>query len=88
MEVGMPEYEMAHIKPSLLAAAALYLSLKLVSDNEWTDTLKYYSTYTEEDVLPVVKSICKILMKMDSLKQQVMSFWYMLCCKIVKSVVE
>ena len=53
MEVGLPEYDMAHILPSLLAAASLYLSLKLLTESSWSDTLKYYSNYSEEDIIPV-----------------------------------
>lgn len=71
MEVGLPEYDMAHIAPSLLAAAALYLSLKLLTESSWSDTLKYYSNYSEEEITSVVKSICKVIVKAESSKLQV-----------------
>lgn len=70
MEVGLPEYEMAHIQPSLLAAAALYLSLKLLTELSWSDTLKYYSNYSEEELAPVVKAISKVIVKAESSKLQ------------------
>lgn len=71
MEVGLPEYDMAHIAPSLLATAALYLSLKLLTESSWSDTLKYYSNYSEEEILSVVKSICKVIAKAETSKLQV-----------------
>lgn len=71
MEVGLPEYDMAYIPPSLLAAASLYLSLKLLTESSWSATLGYYSNYKEEELAPVVKSICKVVLKAESSKLQV-----------------
>lgn len=76
MEVGLPEYDMAHIKPSLIAAAALYLSLKLLTESQWNDTLQYYSNYTEAELIPVAKSICKVLVKAESSKTKAIHIKY------------
>lgn len=35
MELSLVDYEMCHVKPSLLAAAALCLSLRVFDDREW-----------------------------------------------------
>jgi len=76
IEVGLPEYDIAHIQPSILAAASLYLSLKLLTDNTWSDTLKFYSNYSEKELLPVVKSICKAVLKADASKLQAIYMKY------------
>ena len=68
VELSLPEYTLAHIPPSLLASAALYLSLMILVPGStltsvWSPTLQYYSTYRMEDVLPVVSSLASVLMK-------------------------
>jgi cyclin B len=35
MELTITEYDMVHIAPSLIAAAALYLSIKLLDNSPW-----------------------------------------------------
>ncbi|KFM81174.1 G2/mitotic-specific cyclin-B, partial [Stegodyphus mimosarum] len=76
MEIALLEYELAHYRPSQLAAAALCLSLKLLTKSEWSDTLKYYSKYSEEDVLPLVQALCAVLLKADSSKHQAVHLKY------------
>merc|ERR1711990_630746 len=68
VEISLPEYTLAHIPPSLLASAALYLSLMIqvpgsTLTSVWSPTLQYYSTYRVEDVLPVVSSLASVLTK-------------------------
>merc|ERR1712241_916127 len=51
IEMSLLEYDMAHVPPSLMAAAALFLSLRLLEPNAtlattWTPTLAHYSTYS------------------------------------------
>ena len=62
IEMSLVEYDMVHLPPSLIAAAALFLSLRLLEPNAtlantWTPTLQHYSTYNAQQVLPVV---CKL----------------------------
>ena len=49
MELCLPEYHMAHYKSSLVAAAALNFSMKLLGKNQedrcWSETLIHYSNY-------------------------------------------
>lgn len=72
MELCLMEYQCAHWNPSLVAATALYISLKIVdSANKWTDTLVYYSQYTEEQLKPHVTTLCNIIIKTPSSKLQV-----------------
>merc|ERR1711981_298301 len=73
VELALPEYTLAHIPPSLLASAALYLSLMIQEPGAsltsvWSPTLQYYSTYRQEDVLPVVSSLAAVLSKAGETK--------------------
>ncbi|KAJ9594521.1 hypothetical protein L9F63_014058 [Diploptera punctata] len=69
LELCLVEYEMCHYPPSLISAAAIYLSLWVFSPgNIWTNTLKHYTTYTYDDIKPVVKKIAKIVLRVDSTK--------------------
>lgn len=68
MELTVIEYDMVHYNPSLIAAAALCLSIKLLSNGDWTDTLSYYSTYTLEDLSETMKRIAKLVIKAETSK--------------------
>merc|ERR1719435_182777 len=75
MEVSLLEYEMAHHPPSLVAGAALYLSLRLLEPDVtlstvWTSALSSYSTYTNKDLLPLVCRMAEVLVNMGSSKLQ------------------
>merc|ERR1719500_1736076 len=64
VEIALPEYTLAHIPPSLLASAALYLSLMIQEpgaslSSVWSPTLQYYSTYRPDDILPGLQSRCR-----------------------------
>ncbi|XP_076644249.1 G2/mitotic-specific cyclin-B-like [Halictus rubicundus] len=79
LEQCLVHYEMCHYSPSLLAAAAIYLAFLITGNNDegkdkdkvvWTNTLAHYSTYTEDDVLPVVRQIASIVINADKSKYQ------------------
>lgn len=72
MELSLLEYACSHWKPSLLAAASLYLTLQLIAqDKDWNDTLVFYSNYKEEQLLPHVSTLCKLLLKIPASNYQV-----------------
>ena len=74
MELGLIDYECSSWKPSLLAAASLYLTLQILSyDDEpkWTETLAFYTNYKETDLQPYVSTLCKILILTKESKLQV-----------------
>lgn len=56
---------MAHYRPSELSAAALCLSLYLLSSKKleevWSPTLAYYSKYDLQHLEPIVKKIAKVV---------------------------
>jgi Cyclin, N-terminal domain/Cyclin, C-terminal domain len=64
LELSLPQYGMLSFKPSMVAAAAVYLGRKLAGKKPaWDDTLEYYTTYSEEQIMPCVKSIVHVLRK-------------------------
>lgn len=78
LEQSLIYYEMCHYPPSLIAAAAIYLAFITLGNAEegsenktiWTRTLEHYSTYTKEDILPLVKQIAVIITNADKSKYQ------------------
>ncbi|XP_029647094.1 G2/mitotic-specific cyclin-B [Octopus sinensis] len=68
MELTIVEYDMVNIHPSLLAAAALCLSLHLISNTEWNDTLAYYSTYTKSELADIIRKLAKLVLKAETSK--------------------
>nr|ADI86226.1 cyclin b [Metapenaeus affinis] len=70
MELCLPEYGMCHYKSSMIAAAALCLSLKLLDGNTWSDTLTFYSRYTEDQLMPVICKMAAVVVKSSTAKQQ------------------
>ncbi|KFQ78811.1 G2/mitotic-specific cyclin-B1, partial [Phoenicopterus ruber ruber] len=59
MELSLVDYDMVHFSPSKTAAAASCLALKLLDGCEWTPTLQHYMSYSESDLLPVMRHIAK-----------------------------
>ncbi|KAG7159240.1 G2/mitotic-specific cyclin-B-like 2 [Homarus americanus] len=69
MELCLPEYSMCHYKPSMIAGAALWLSLRVLDGSPWNETLVYYSCYTEQELMPVVCKIAALVIK-SSVRQK------------------
>ncbi|XP_063395048.1 G2/mitotic-specific cyclin-B1 [Cydia fagiglandana] len=72
VDLSLVEYSMAHYRPSELAAAALCLSLYLLSrkslEEVWTPTMTYYSEYTLEHLDPIIRKIAKIVVNVKNSK--------------------
>lgn len=56
-----------------MAAASLYLSLYVLNtlksnDDLWNDTLKYYSTYSVKELMPIVKRLAVIIASAKEVK--------------------
>ncbi|XP_074042305.1 G2/mitotic-specific cyclin-B isoform X2 [Leptinotarsa decemlineata] len=71
LELALMEYDMAHVKPSLQAAAACCLSIGIlngISDlsSLWNPTLIYYTGYEYADFEDVLVCLAKILMTSDT----------------------
>lgn len=66
IELGLLSYDLAHCHPSEIAAAAICLSIALLSSTAsfkdcWNNTLTFYSGYTYEHISEVVESLAQLL---------------------------
>lgn len=69
MELTLVDYKMAHIKPSLIAAAALAVSLKVLDRDEknlrelWNPTLTHYTSYTFDMISDTVTKLAALMVQ-------------------------
>jgi len=75
IEISLLEYDMVHIPPSLIASAALFLSLRLLDPSltlatTWSPSLQHYSTYNTAVIIPVVVKLAGVLVKRRESKLQ------------------
>nr|CAG8437749.1 5105_t:CDS:2 [Entrophospora candida] len=61
MEITLLDHAFLTCKPSMIAAASLYLARIMLKCGEWTANLIHYSTYTEEQIKPWSKLILQYL---------------------------
>lgn len=74
MELALTEYECAHWYPSLLAATALYVTIKILPEKlDWSSTLAFYSNYPEDKLQPYAVQLCKVIRNADKSKYQVIT---------------
>merc|ERR1719209_2426690 len=81
IEISLLEYEMVHIPPSLLASAALFLSLRLLDPaltlaTTWSANLQHYSTYKAQELIPVVCKLAGVIAKRKECKLQAVHVKY------------
>jgi len=63
VELSQLDYDLAHVDPSELSAAALCLSLQLLSTDEcevWSATLKFYSNYSKQDLMRTITKMAAL----------------------------
>ncbi|XP_069766356.1 G2/mitotic-specific cyclin-B2 isoform X2 [Narcine bancroftii] len=65
MELAVIDYNMVHIYPSEIAAAALCLALKVLDQSKWTPVQQYYTGYSEESLHSTMKHMAKNVVKMN-----------------------
>lgn len=84
MELTLVEHVCSHWTPSILAAVALYVTLKVLStpssmddegidesvDGNWTPTLAFYAGYSEQQMQPYAAQLCKIIERADKSRFQ------------------
>jgi hypothetical protein len=72
VDLSLIEYSMSHYRPSELSAAAICLSLYLLSSKKlhdiWTPTLSYYSGYTLGHIEPIIRKLAKIITNVENSK--------------------
>ncbi|KAI9728702.1 MAG: G2/mitotic-specific cyclin [Chrysothrix sp. TS-e1954] len=54
LEISLLDHKFLAFKPSINAAASMYLSRVILEKGSWDDVLVHYSGYTEEDLKPVL----------------------------------
>ncbi|KAH7096135.1 A/B/D/E cyclin [Auriculariales sp. MPI-PUGE-AT-0066] len=62
-EIGIVDHKMLHVKPSLLAAASIWLGRLVLGSGEWAPNLVHYSTYTESEIMPVADFMVNYLLR-------------------------
>lgn len=63
LELSLMEYHFIFVSESKMAAAALYLALKMKHISGWTQTLEYYSGYKLDDFIAIVIELNLMLHK-------------------------
>jgi len=81
LEVGLLDYSLVSVPGSLIAAAALFLSLLLLEpeadmDSVWTPTLSFYSGYSRKELLPTVSRHASNLLNIRGKKLQAIRVKY------------
>ncbi|XP_078541310.1 G2/mitotic-specific cyclin-B2 [Lissotriton helveticus] len=66
MELVLIDYDMAHFRPSEVAAAALCLSQKILGRGSWDPTTQYYTGYSEDSLLLVMKHMAKNVVRVNN----------------------
>ena len=82
-ELSLCDYDSAHWNPSLTAATALYMSLRLMhlekkdvlttleNDAVWTPTIEHYTGYSRAEVLKHAAILCRTIVNSETSKYQV-----------------
>lgn len=65
LELTMVDYSMVHFPPSIVASAALALTIKILDAGEWDATLTHYMNYTADSLVPVMAHIAKNVVKVN-----------------------
>lgn len=70
LELSLLCHELLGVSESQLGAAALWLAFKMNGSGDWTDTLVYYSSHTEKDILPLAVQLNEMIVKSKGSKLQ------------------
>jgi len=69
MEVTLQEYSFVHERPSAVAAAALWLAIKLDPTMcSWNDKLAHYSGYSEAEIVKIGRRIASLVVHLPTSK--------------------
>lgn len=76
LELALVSYPLRSVRPSLLAAAALYISFCIAAENTdpgseiWSESLTFYSTYSFDDIKPHIPVLAQYILDTQTLKLQ------------------
>ncbi|MEE6502940.1 hypothetical protein FKM82_004684, partial [Ascaphus truei] len=65
MELTLLDYNMVHFHPSMVAAAALCLTQKVLNQGTWDAVMQFYTGYTQECLLLVMKYMAKNVVQVN-----------------------
>lgn len=57
LEMSLMEYDFIKYRESKMACACLHLAQKMKKTGEWSNTLEFYTGYSQEDILPLMKEL-------------------------------
>jgi len=69
LELALVDYDLMSFMPSVVAAGALNLSIKLIGGEEWSDLLTHYSQYSNSDLKHVVNHLARALYQIEYTKR-------------------
>lgn len=61
LEISLLDHRFLAFRPSINAAAAMYLSRVILEKGEWDEVYMHYSGYSEEDIRPAVETLIDYL---------------------------
>ena len=71
VELPLIEYKMLKFTPSMVAAGAVYLAMKILKrENPWNHDLKEETQYTEQQIRPCAKDLCILLQGIEKCSLQ------------------
>lgn len=86
LELALIDYNLAHVKPSEIAASGLLLAIVITNDPEleyepidvqsflsvyWTDVVQKHSTYKVNDLMSTVEALAKLALNAPEWKYKV-----------------
>lgn len=87
--MALIDYNLAHVKPSEIAAAGLLLAIVITNDPElddnpedinsllslyWTDVMQKHSTYKMDELISTVQSLAHLALNAPEWKYKVISY--------------
>ncbi|KAG0146271.1 hypothetical protein CROQUDRAFT_44630 [Cronartium quercuum f. sp. fusiforme G11] len=63
MEISVVDYRLISTVPSLLAAASIWLSRKLLKRGKWDSNLVHYSGYSQKEILPTAQLMLDYILR-------------------------
>nr|CAB3228891.1 G2/mitotic-specific cyclin-B3 [Phallusia mammillata] len=88
LELSLQHYAVVHESASKLAAAALWLAFKMDgSSQQWDDTLVYYTSHTEKDIIDIACELSRMIVssKQKNLKTVWTKYSHSIFYEVAKS---
>lgn len=75
IELASIEYSMVHYMPSIVAAAAVFMTIKLKSPLEsdqtlWSANMQYYTNYQLDELRPVIGKLANVVLNAANVKEK------------------